>query len=232
MSSISITYPSFTSGTTISSSQVNTNNSDLTTWLNNRNSAATDWDSFSCAASGTFKATTNQLVLGTTHTVTLSATAPAASRTWTLPDLSTNPTFLACEATQIITGSKTFQSAPVISLGNANDTDYSLVTLTGGAADTLFKSFTTTAVDNTGKAIAGTTGQNGFMAIVSGTTGSAAFCDIVVAGDNLSGSPTVVSSTSTLSSPAARTYTMASNKLKVSLATGSYSVHTFIISVG
>lgn len=37
-------------------------------------------------ASLTLAATTNQLVLGVTHTVTLSSTAPAASRVYTLPD--------------------------------------------------------------------------------------------------------------------------------------------------
>ncbi len=47
MSNISLTYPSFSSGTTISSSQVNTNNSDITTWLNNRNTAVTTWDAIS-----------------------------------------------------------------------------------------------------------------------------------------------------------------------------------------
>lgn len=52
--------------------------------------------------------TSNQLILGTSNTVTLSATAPAASRTWTLPDLSTNPTFAALEAAQTFTGLKSF----------------------------------------------------------------------------------------------------------------------------
>jgi hypothetical protein len=35
---------------------------------------------------GTLTATTNQLVLGTTHTTTLTATAPSASRVYTIPD--------------------------------------------------------------------------------------------------------------------------------------------------
>lgn len=59
--------------------------------------------------------TSNQLILGATNTVTLSATAPAASRTWTLPDLSTNPTFAALEGTQTFTGLKSFSDDVKIS---------------------------------------------------------------------------------------------------------------------
>lgn len=53
--------------------------------------------------------TSNQLVLGTTRTVTITAPTPAtSSRTWTLPDLATSPTFAALEGTQTFTGTKTF----------------------------------------------------------------------------------------------------------------------------
>jgi hypothetical protein len=55
--------------------------------------------------------TTNQIVLGSTRTVTLTAPTPASSsRTWTIPDLSTNPTFAALEATQTFSGVKTFSA--------------------------------------------------------------------------------------------------------------------------
>ncbi len=109
MASLSITYPSFLPNTTISSSQVNTHNSDITTWLNNRNSGAADWDIFSCATQLISKATTNQLLLGTTRTVTITAPTPASlSRVWTIPDQSGDMTFVSAEGTQTLTGTKTF----------------------------------------------------------------------------------------------------------------------------
>ena len=49
MSSLTITN-SFTSGTTISSSQVNTNFSDISTYINNRNSATATWDALKVSA--------------------------------------------------------------------------------------------------------------------------------------------------------------------------------------
>ena len=59
----------------------------------------------------TAKGTTNQLVLGTTNTTTISSTAPAASRTVTLPDAGTNSSLVLTEGTQTINGVKTFGSA-------------------------------------------------------------------------------------------------------------------------
>lgn len=60
----------------------------------------------------TITPTTNQIVLGTTRTVTITAPTPAvSSRTWTIPDLSTSPTFAALEGTQTFTGAKTFSTA-------------------------------------------------------------------------------------------------------------------------
>lgn len=61
------------------------------------------------AAAITITPTTNQLILGTTRTITINAPTPAtSSRTWTLPDLTTSPTFAALEGTQTFTGTKTF----------------------------------------------------------------------------------------------------------------------------
>lgn len=63
----------------------------------------------------TITPTTNQIVLGTTRTVTITAPTPASSsRTWTIPDLSTSPTFAALEGTQTFTGAKTFSAAVTI----------------------------------------------------------------------------------------------------------------------
>lgn len=65
----------------------------------------------SVAATGavTLVPTSNQLVLGTTRTVTLTAPTPAsASRTVTLPDLSANYSVVGTAGTQTVSGTKTF----------------------------------------------------------------------------------------------------------------------------
>jgi hypothetical protein len=64
----------------------------------------------------TLAATSNQLVIGTTRTVTITAPTPAtSSRTWTIPDLSGDMTFAALGGTQTFSGSKTFSSTVTIS---------------------------------------------------------------------------------------------------------------------
>lgn len=76
-------------------------------------------------ASETLTAVTNQLILGTTRTVTITAPTPAStSRTWTIPDISGNGTFAALEGAQTFSGVKTF-SANVLAtssmaIGTAN----------------------------------------------------------------------------------------------------------------
>lgn len=62
----------------------------------------------------TINPTTNQLVLGVTNTTTINSTAPAASRTYTIPDAGTNTEFILGAGTQTIGGSKTFSSALTI----------------------------------------------------------------------------------------------------------------------
>lgn len=53
--------------------------------------------------------TSNQMVLGTTRTVTITAPTPAStSRTWTIPDITSNGTFVALQGAQTFTGVKTF----------------------------------------------------------------------------------------------------------------------------
>lgn len=60
----------------------------------------------------------NQLVLGTGRTVTITAPTPAASsRTWTVPDISADATFAALEGSQTFSGAKTFSGGLVISSG-------------------------------------------------------------------------------------------------------------------
>lgn len=56
----------------------------------------------------TIAKTTNQIILGTTNTVTISSTAPAASRVYTIPDAGGAADFLLTVGAQTITGAKTF----------------------------------------------------------------------------------------------------------------------------
>lgn len=57
--------------------------------------------------------TSNQLTLGTTNTTTISASAPSASRTYTMPDVLTNADFVMSEGAQTINGQKTLTSTLV-----------------------------------------------------------------------------------------------------------------------
>lgn len=79
------------------------------------------WRTGYLATSLDISSTSNQIVLGTTRTVTISAGTPAtSSRTWTIPDISGNGTFAALEGTQIFSGSKTFSAAVTISASSGN----------------------------------------------------------------------------------------------------------------
>ena len=75
----------------------------------------------------TLTPTSNQLILGTTNTTTLSATAPAASRTYTFPDVLNNANIILSEGTQTINGTKTFGSAPSVPSLNATNTTNQLI---------------------------------------------------------------------------------------------------------
>ncbi len=55
--------------------------------------------------------TTNQIILGTTNTVTLNSTAPASSAVYTIADVGTTGTFLMSTGAQSVAGTKTFPTA-------------------------------------------------------------------------------------------------------------------------
>jgi hypothetical protein len=61
---------------------------------------------------------TDQLVLGTTNTITLTAPAPAASRTYTIPDVLAAASFVMTEGNQTINGVKTLAGANLIALAD------------------------------------------------------------------------------------------------------------------
>lgn len=82
---------------------------DLAYYASSTNAVSTAGSNAVSAGSIVLVATSNQLVLGTTRTITLTAPTPAtSSRTWTFPDLATSPTVAALEAAQTFTGVKTF----------------------------------------------------------------------------------------------------------------------------
>lgn len=68
-------------------------------------------------ASETLTNTTNQLTLGTTNTTTISSVAPAASRTYTIPDAGGADTFAFLAATQTFTN-KSLNNASVFFVDN------------------------------------------------------------------------------------------------------------------
>lgn len=108
----------------------------------------------------TITPTTNQLILGTTNTTTISATAPSASRVYTIPDAGGNADFVLTAGAQTIGGAKTFSASTT--LGAASDTPYTTY-------HTLNKNFSvgtpSTATD-----------ANGGVALISNAyTGNAAY---------------------------------------------------------
>jgi len=78
----------------------------------------------------TINPVTNQIVLGVTNTTTLNATAPAASRTYTIPDTGANSQFVMTDGNQTINGTKTFTTAPVFPAGGATFTQVTLTNTT------------------------------------------------------------------------------------------------------
>ncbi len=105
-------------------------NTEVVAWRNAANNAdlsltATAANYLSFNGSGiAATATTNQIVLGTTNTTTINSTAPASSRTYTIPDAGTTASFVMTEGSQSIVGAKTFDSSSLLikETGGGNDT--------------------------------------------------------------------------------------------------------------
>lgn len=115
------------------------------------NTATTEWvENTGVLSNGTsliIPATTNQIVLGTTNTTTINSVAPAASRTYTIPDAGANANFVMTESNQTINGDKTITGSTAISgtttitgttsINTANELRFSSVV--GGSNYTAFK---------------------------------------------------------------------------------------------
>ncbi len=122
---LSTIYKSRTA-TVSSTGNLRLGNGDTIGWRNNANSAdltLTTDTSDNLIYSGNFQATTeaitatsNQLVIGSTRTVTVTAPTPAtSSRTVTIPDLSANYSVVGTEGTQTINGNKTISGTTNLS---------------------------------------------------------------------------------------------------------------------
>lgn len=102
-------------------------------------------------------ATSNQFIIGSARTVTISAPTPAsASRVWTIPDISTDGTFASLTGTQTFSGAKTF------------------------SADTTFSSATSTAINLAASASGAAVGQ--IISNTSNTASATALLQVKVAG--------------------------------------------------
>lgn len=89
----------------------------------------------------TLAKTSSQLIFGTTNTTTVSATAPASSAVYTIPDVGTSANFVMSAGTQTIAGAKTFSNAAIFSstisaAGAVTITPVSNQLILGGAGST------------------------------------------------------------------------------------------------
>ena len=81
----------------------------------------------------TLSATSNQMVIGTTNTSTISFTAPAASRVYTVPDAGGAASFILSAGAQTITGAKTFADQTLL-LQETGSTDVITINVAALAA--------------------------------------------------------------------------------------------------
>ncbi len=90
---------------------------------------------------------------------------------------------------------------------------------------------TQVSVSTTATAITGAFGAGAYGAfmLVFGDNGGNTFIDTIIASN--SGTPTVLSSTTVGGSPAARTYSTASNTVRVAMASGTYNISAMIFRV-
>lgn len=89
------------------------------------------------AANAALTDTSNQLVLGTTRTATLTAPTPAtSSRVYTFPDLTGDYSVVATIGTQTISGAKTFSTSVTMSSNNASNVNFFEVDNTNNSSAT------------------------------------------------------------------------------------------------
>jgi hypothetical protein len=100
-------------------------------------------------------------------------------------------------------------------VGNAQFTGSQVGTKIENKSDAISVTGATTILDEAGAV--------GRLVIVNGISSGDRFCDLVFCSTGVS--PTVVSSFTSLGSPAARTYTRSGSALQLAMASGTYNVH-------
>jgi len=80
--------------------------------------------------------TSNQLILGSTNTVTISSTAPSASRTYTIPDAGGAASFVMTAGTQTISGATTLSAATITLAADMAAGSHKITGLANGTATT------------------------------------------------------------------------------------------------
>ncbi|KKN23819.1 hypothetical protein LCGC14_0901030 [marine sediment metagenome] len=81
--------------------------------------------------------TSNQLVFGTTNTITLNMAVPSASRVYTAPDVGGDADFILTAGAQEISGAKTFQSSKLL-LQEASGVDVATIAVAALAASRIY----------------------------------------------------------------------------------------------
>lgn len=187
----------------------------------------------------TISATTNQLVLGTTNTVTITSPAPAASRVYTIPDVLGAASFVMTAGAQSIAGVKTFTggagaitlSGSTIAMGGGAISASGNITFsptTAGIVGTTTND--NVAAGNVGEVISASVVRSAGVALTSGTTvniGSISLTagdwDVRIAnGFRTGGATSITSLTSAISTT---TGTLPSgDTIQVPSSTGQYTV--------
>lgn len=174
MASLSIPYSDFVSGTTIVSQQVDDNNTAIVNYINARNAASANWDAVSTVGAFTSTLTSNQIILGTTRTVTITAPTPGTtSRAWTIPDITADGTFASLTGTQTFTGAKTFSSAVAITATSNHivlSTSSNTLTLSAAAQASSARTWTIPDISGNGT-FAALEGSQSFSGIQTLTNG-------------------------------------------------------------
>ncbi len=194
MASLSIPFPDFIAGTTIVSDQVDQNNAAIVNYINARNAASANWDAVRTVGAFTSTLTSNQIILGTTRTVTITAPTPASlSCVWTIPDITSAGTFVALEGAQTFTGVKTFSASPVFSTTVTIPTPFTLgavsVTATGtemnflvGVSSAIQTQLGLKATDSLAAHLAGSEIFTGLKTITIGSTNATTYRPLAFGG--------------------------------------------------
>lgn len=182
------------------------------------------------------------LVFDLANDVTITPSNPSAPRTLTLPAVGQDSTFAFLQEAQTFTALQTFSggvdlgsSGTLLNVGAAgNDWTASTFTHAGtvlrhGSGNTIMIAQTLNTQNVTTSAASITNGtDHGVLTIVGGEISggtSPRFVDLVFWGYD--GTPTVVASHTVRGAPAGRTYTIASQTLRLTMASGTYDIHTY-----